>query len=141
MIENISHNNVILAIIIRAKYEKEGIEFFTPNNFSQQLGYMKHPKGYVINPHTHNIVPREVNLTQEVLYIKKGVIRVDFYETNQNYISSSILKTGDVILLANGGHGFEMMEETVMIEIKQGPYLEEEDKIRFKPTSKNIIIK
>ena len=141
MIENISHNNITLAIIIRAKYEKEGIEFFTPNDFSQQLGYMKHPKGYVISPHTHNIVPRKVNLTQEVLYIKKGIVRVDFYEASQNYISSSILKTGDVILLANGGHGFEMIQETEMIEIKQGPYLEEEDKIRFKPKLKNIIIK
>tara|TARA_Y100001954_G_C15499698_1_gene449222 strand:- start:20 stop:445 length:426 start_codon:yes stop_codon:yes gene_type:complete len=141
MLEKITKDKIILAIIIRASYKKKGVEFFTPNDFSQQLGFMKHPKGYVINPHTHNIVPREVNLTQEVLYVKKGIVRVDFYELNQNYISSSILKTGDVILLANGGHGFEMIEETEMIEIKQGPYLEEEDKIRFKPKSRNIIIK
>jgi hypothetical protein len=140
MIENIIHNKIKLAIIIRAKYEKDGIEFFTPNDFSQQLGYMKHSKGYIISPHTHNIVPREVKLTQEVLYLKKGKIRVDFYENNQNYIKSTILKTGDIILLANGGHGFEMIEETEMIEIKQGPYLEEEDKIRFEPTTKKIII-
>ena len=141
MIEYITHKNIKLAIIIRAKFEKKGIEFFTPNDFSQQLGYMKHSKGYVISPHTHNIVPREVKLTQEVLYLKKGKSRVDFYENNQNYIKSTILNTGDVILLANGGHGFEMIEETEMIEIKQGPYLEEEDKIRFEPTKKNIIIK
>ena len=141
MVENITNNNIILAIIIRAKYEKNGIEFFTPNDFSQQLGYMKHSKGYVISPHTHNIVKREVKLTQEVLYIKKGKIRVDFYENNQNYIKSTILTSGDVILLADGGHGFEMIEETEMIEVKQGPYLEEEDKIRFEPTTKNISIK
>ena len=141
MIEKIHNKNKLLAIIIRADFEKDGIEFFTPNNFSQQLGYMKHSKGYVINPHTHNIVPRNVTLTQEVLYIKKGTVRVDFYENNQTYLKSSILKTGDVILLAAGGHGFEMIEETEMIEIKQGPYLEEEDKVRFEPTTKNIIIK
>lgn len=140
MVENITNNNIILAIIIRAKYEKNGIEFFTPNDFSQQLGYMKHSKGYVISPHTHNIVKREVKLTQEVLYIKKGKIRVDFYENNQNYIKSTILTTGDVILLADGGHGFEMIEETEMIEIKQGPYLEEEDKTRFEPATKKIVI-
>jgi mannose-6-phosphate isomerase-like protein (cupin superfamily) len=140
MIENVIHKNIKLAIIIRAKFEKKGIEFFTPNDFSQQLGYMKHSKGYVISPHTHNIITREVKLTQEVLYIKKGEIRVDFYENNQNYIKSTILNTGDVILLANGGHGFEMIKETEMIEIKQGPYLEEEDKIRFEPTTKKIII-
>ena len=140
MIENFIHKNIKLAIIIRAKFEKKGIEFFTPNDFSQQLGYMKHSKGYIISPHTHNIIPREVKLTQEVLYIKKGKIRVDFYENNQNYIKSTILNTGDVILLADGGHGFEMIEETEMIEVKQGPYLEEEDKIRFKPTTKKIVI-
>jgi len=141
MIENIINNNTTLAIIIRASYQNDGIEFFTPDNFPQQLGYMKHEKGYVINPHTHNIVPRNVTLTQEVLYIKKGTVRVDFYEKDQTYLKSSILKTGDVILLADGGHGFEMIEETEMIEVKQGPYLEEEDKIRFEPTTKNIIIK
>ena len=140
MVEKIVNNKITLAIIIRANYKKEGIEFFTPNDFSQQLGYMKHSKGYIISPHTHNIIPREVKLTQEVLYIKKGKIRVDFYENNQNYIKSTILTTGDVILLADGGHGFEMIEETEMIEVKQGPYLEEEDKIRFEPTTKKIVI-
>ena len=114
MIEHIIHKNKKLAIIIRAKFEKKGVEFFTPNDFSQQLGYMKHSKGYIISPHTHNIIPREVKLTQEVLYIKKGKIRVDFYEKNQTYLKSSILKTGDVILLADGGHGFEMIEETAI---------------------------
>jgi len=80
---------------------------------------MKHGKGHIIDPHTHNIVPRNVNLTQEVLYVKKGAVRVDFYDKAQNYLESSIIKTGDVILLADGGHGFEMLEETEMIEIKQ----------------------
>lgn len=141
MIRQIKDGNNILAIIIGANYKKKGIEFFTPNDFSQQLGYMNHSKGYVISPHTHNIVSREVKLTQEVLYIKKGKIRVDFYDKSKTYLKSSILKTGDVILLADGGHGFEMLEETEMIEVKQGPYLEEEDKIRFEPTKKNIIIK
>ena len=141
MIDKITNKNIILAIIIRADFQKEGIEFFTPDNFSQQLGYMKREKGYIINPHTHNIVPRNITLTQEVLYIKKGTVRVDFYEKDQTYLKSTIVKTGDVILLADGGHGFEMLEESEMIEVKQGPYLEEEDKIRFKPTTKNIIIK
>ena len=85
MIQNIIHNKIIFAIIIRSNYEKNGIEFFTPNDFSQQLGYMKHSKGHVISPHTHNIIPREVTLTQEVLYIKKGRIRVDFYENNHDF--------------------------------------------------------
>lgn len=131
MIENITHKNLLLSVIIRAEYHKEGISFFTPDNFSQQLGYMNRPQGYVIPPHVHNLVPREVSLTQEVLYIKSGKVRVDFYDDDKNYLQSSILQKGDVILLAHGGHGFEMLEQSEMIEIKQGPYCGEEDKVRF----------
>jgi hypothetical protein len=139
MIKKITHKNTVLAIIIYSTYSKEGIEFFTPVDYSQQLGYMNHPSGYIIKPHTHNIVPREVTLTQEVLYIKSGKVRVDFYNQEQDYIESTIIQTGDVILLAAGGHGFEMLEKTQMIEIKQGPYIEEEDKIRFEPISSKEI--
>ncbi len=131
MIENIIYKNLLLSVIIRAEYKKEGISFFTPDNFSQQLGYMNRPQGYVIPPHVHNLVPRKVSLTQEVLYIKSGKVRVDFYDDDKNYLQSSILLQGDVILLAHGGHGFEMLEQSEMIEIKQGPYCGEEDKVRF----------
>lgn len=133
MIERIEHNNILLAIIIRSNYKKEGISFFTPNDFSQQLGYMNRKKGYVIEPHVHNLVERKVTLTQEVLYIKSGKVKVDFYDDDQNYLENRVVETGDVILLAHGGHGFEILEDAEMIEIKQGPYVGEEDKLRFKP--------
>ncbi|MBI4929791.1 MAG: hypothetical protein HY841_03440 [Bacteroidetes bacterium] len=132
MIEQIKHDNQLLAIIIPSKFEKQGIHFFTPNEFSQQLAYMNRPAGYVIEPHIHNPVPREVTYTQEVLFIKSGKLRIDFFDNDKKYLQSKILKTGDVILLASGGHGFEMLEPTEMIEVKQGPYIGEEDKTRFK---------
>lgn len=140
MIENYTHNGLKLAIIIRANYKKEGIEFFTNDDDSQQLGYMNRQEGYIIAPHRHNIVPREVHLTQEVLVIKSGKIRVDFYDNDQNYIESSILYQGDVILLADGGHGFKMLEPTEMIEVKQGPYCGERDKVRFESVADNQVI-
>ena len=131
-IKQIEHNGKILAIIISNDYSKDGVEFFTPNDFSQQLAYMKHPKGKRIDAHTHNIVPREVSYTKEVLVIRKGKLRVDFYEDDQTYIESHIVNQGDIILVAFGGHGFECLEEVEMVEIKQGPYLGEQDKVRFK---------
>lgn len=131
LIKKIEHNNKTLAIIIKNEYSKDGVEFFTPNDFSQQLAYMKHPKGKRIDAHTHNVIPREVSYTKEVLIIRKGKLRVDFYEDNQTYIESHIIENGDIILLAYGGHGFECLEEVEMIEIKQGPYLGEQDKVRF----------
>jgi hypothetical protein len=135
MIERITHEGDLLAIIIRKEYSAEGITFFTPADFSQQLAYMSHPKGKCIEPHIHNIVKREVLYTKEVLVIKKGKIRADFYTDERNYICSSALGTGDIILLASGGHGFEMLEDTEMYEIKQGPYAGENDKTRFVPKS------
>jgi len=139
MIEQINHQGKLLALILRANYRADGIEFFTPNDFSQQLGYMNRPKGYVIPPHVHNPVAREVQFTKEVLFIRSGRVRVDFYDDNQNYLESRILNLGDIVLLAFGGHGFEMLETSEMIEVKQGPYAGEEDKTRFLPVPSNQI--
>ena len=130
-IYHIKHNEELLAIIISSNFKKEGIEFFTPNDFSQQLGYMKRPKGYKIKPHIHNDIPRSVNYTQEVLFIKSGKVKVNFYSNEKIYLESKILHQGDIILLAKGGHGFEILEDSEMIEVKQGPYSGEIDKTRF----------
>lgn len=131
MVENIEHNGKLLAIIVRKDYEKSGIHFFTPDCFSQQLAYMRHPPGKCIAPHRHNPVLREVHYTQEVLVIKKGRLRIDFFDDGECYLESRLLEAGDVILLAEGGHGFEVIEALEMIEIKQGPYVGDADKTRF----------
>ncbi len=131
MIERIVHKHQELALIIRHSFHKEGVEFFTPSDLSQQLAYMQHPAGKVIDAHVHNPVPREVHFTQEVLFIRRGKLRVDFYDDDQTYLESRILEAGDVILLAAGGHGFEVLEALEMIEVKQGPHVGEGDKTRF----------
>jgi hypothetical protein len=131
MIKKIYDGDNLLAIIVSNNYDESGIHFFTPDDFSQQLAYMKHPKGKTIIPHVHNRVPRQVEYTQEVLFIKSGKIRVDFYDMKQKYLESHILSQHDVILLIKGGHGFEVLEEIEMFEIKQGPYVGENDKTRF----------
>jgi hypothetical protein len=129
--EHIESNGKLLAVIIGAAYREPGIRFFTPNEFSQQLAFMRHPAGKLIAPHVHNPVPRQVQFTQEVLFIRKGKLRADFYDTDQRYLESRILGAGDVILLIQGGHGFEVLEEVEMIEVKQGPYVGDHDKTRF----------
>jgi mannose-6-phosphate isomerase-like protein (cupin superfamily) len=133
MTEDILHKGKLLALILRTSFRADGIRFFTPDDFSQQLGYMNRPRGYVIPPHVHNAVTRSVHYTKEVLFIKSGKVRVDFYDDEQNYLESRILGAGDVILLAFGGHGFEMLEASEMIEVKQGPYAGDADKTRFAP--------
>lgn len=134
MIETIQDDNSnTLAIIVRASYDKSGITFVTPDDYSQQLAYMHHPKGHVILPHIHNIVKREILYTKEALIIKKGIVRCDFYSDDKEYLKSTVIETGDVLLLVSGGHGFECLEETEMLEVKQGPYAGENDKVRFEP--------
>lgn len=128
----IEHDGQVIAVIIKADFEKDGIEFFTPDYYSQQLAYMKRPKGYVIAAHTHNEVHREVFNTLETLFIRKGRVRVDLYTPEKEFLESVELSAGDVILLASGGHGFIMLEEAEMIEVKQGPYAGDGDKVRFK---------
>ena len=115
--------NVILCHIVRALYSPAKTEFFTPDNYSQQLGIIKYPTGGIIKPHYHNKVAREVFFTQEVLVIRKGKVKVNLFSNQSlDFVTSVILNEGDTILLASGGHGFEMMEDTEMLEIKQGPY-------------------
>lgn len=138
--EKIELDGKILGVIIRANFKQDGIAFFTPDTFSQQLGYMNRPNDYVIAPHVHNLVERKVELTQEVLIVRSGKVRVDFYDDDCHYIESRIIQTGDVCLLANGGHGFKVLEQAEMVEVKQGPYCGEMDKIRFEPISDEQVI-
>jgi hypothetical protein len=131
--EEIATDNQLLAIIVRGGFDEPGIQFFTPNNLSQQLASMSYRAGRVIPAHTHNPVTREVTYTQETLFIRKGKVRVDFFTDARKYVTSRILCAGDVILLVSGGHGFEILEELNMVEVKQGPYAGDADKTRFEP--------
>ena len=130
-VEQIKTSDQVIAIIIRKEFTKEGIEFFTPDAFSQQLAYMKRKKGDIVQEHVHILQPREITYAQETLFIKAGHVRVDLFTDDRAYLTSRELKTGDTILLAAGGHGLEFLEETELIEVKQGPYAGDQDKERF----------
>ena len=133
----------MLALIVRGKYRnKKGITFFTPNESTQQFGYMKHKKNYVIKPHLHKKRVTKISYTTEVILLLKGIIRVDFYNSLKKYLFSKILKPKDIIMLVHGGHGFKILKNVEMIEIKQGPYSLSKDKIKFeKIDEKKIKIK
>lgn len=138
-VETIRYLNKIICIIVRSFHDREGIEFFTPEDFSQQLAYMKRPLGHLVEPHIHNPVRRDVFNTQEVLFVKSGKVRADFFNEEMIYLESRILRPGDVILLASGGHGFEMLEDTELVEVKQGPFCGDKDKTRFNSVDANLI--
>ncbi|MDD5222744.1 MAG: hypothetical protein PHE84_02035 [bacterium] len=135
-LEYLYHEEELYCVVLRDNYKNDSITFFTPDTFSQQLGYLPHKKGNIILPHKHRISKREILYTQEALLIKSGAVKVNFYDKTHAFTGSEILKSGDVILLCSGGHGFEILEDSVMVEIKQGPYVGEVDKERFEGVEK-----
>jgi hypothetical protein len=143
MVEKIYHKKKLYALIVRAKFrKKKGISFFTPNDTNQQFGYMKHDKGHLIKPHKHKKRATKIFYTTEVIIIFKGSLRVDFYDQKQKYLFSKIIKEKDIIMLVHGGHGFKVLKNVEMIEVKQGPYNLIKDKIKFnKIDEKKIRIK
>ena len=132
-VDEVRAGEQLIALIIRASYQADGVAFFTDRSLSQQLGYMRRSKGYVIGAHVHNKVHRDVEYTQEVLIVRKGRLRVDLYDAEHRFLTDRVLEPGDIILLASGGHGFEMLEEVEMVEVKQGPYTPSDDKTFFTP--------
>ena len=132
-IERFCADDSLLALVVRADFKADGIAFFTEQDSSQQLGYMNREAGYEVQPHFHKSLRKEVHATQEVLFIRTGSCQLDLYGNSKSVRVSTILRQGDVVLLADGGHGLVMLEQTEIIEVKQGPYAGDDDKVRFNP--------
>jgi len=121
----------LLATVVRAFADPPGITFITDNNASFQLGLMNRPQGEHIVAHHHREQIRTITDTQEVLVIRRGHLRAHFFDHSLSYVASVDLHQGDVALLQSGGHCFDVIEGVSLLELKQGPFLPTEDKIRF----------
>ena len=140
MIENIIHGKKQYALIVRSRFrQKEGINFFTDKHATQQFGYMKHKKNHLIMPHKHNKRLTKILITTEVIILFKGILRVDFYGKKNEYLFSKKVYAGDIIMLVNGGHGFKVLKNVEMLEVKQGPYSLAADKVKFNKTDEKKI--
>ena len=140
-VEEIIHEGNLYALIVRKDFHEPGIHFFTPANFSEQLAYIAHPAGHQIRAHAHRDVSRDVVRTLEVLVVRKGRLRIDLFTPRDEYIESHVVGAGDVVLLAYGGHGFEVIEDCEMFEVKQGPYLGGDDKRPLAPGAPDSVPK
>jgi len=130
-IREITKDGQIYAIILKKECDRPGVNFLTPDEFSQQLGLLQHDKGKVIDRHRHKLVKREIFHTQEVLVILSGRIQVELYDDERRHLETFILEGGDSILLARGGHRIVVLEPSKIIEVKQGPYAGFDDKEYF----------
>lgn len=129
--EHILWNGRPLCYIIRAAVNPEKTTFLTPPEFKQQVGFVVYPAGGAIVPHLHLPLERHLVGTSEVLIIKRGRCLLDVYSDNKELVATRELREGDLMLMVGGGHGFRMLEETVFLEVKQGPYLDVVEKERF----------
>ncbi len=131
MVETIENNGTVFALILRKNIKTEGVNFFSSKDMSLQLGILEHKEGARIKPHIHKPTKKIINNVQEVLHVEHGAIRCNFYDNDGKKVESTLLREGDTILLISGGHGFNIMENSKIFEVKQGPYSGVEDDKAF----------
>jgi hypothetical protein len=130
-VETVSHDGVVLCILVRAYPVPDKSEFYTPNDYNLQVGNIVYPAGSAIPRHSHRPVTRTVSGTSEVLVVQRGRMLIDLYDGNKNLVTTREMSVGDVVALVSGGHGFRLIEDTVLLEVKQGPYSGVQEKDRF----------
>lgn len=133
LIETFTYEGKTLAILLRAGFDQPGLNFITPDTFPMQVAQMRHPAGKIIEPHLHNPVNHTITQTQEVILVKDGRVRLDLFGPDRQPAGSVELLAGDLVILSEGGHGFAMLEESTMVEVKQGPYVGPHEKTKFDP--------
>ena len=129
--ESINWQEQPLAYIIRAGLSPASTTFLTPDEFNFQLGFVVYPAGGEVKRHLHKKLVRHIVGTSEVIIVRKGQCEIDIYNDEREMIATRRLGVGDLVLTINGGHSFRMQEDTVLLEVKQGPYTGTDEKDQF----------
>lgn len=131
-------NGELLAVVVASNTTADGITFLTDSSDQFQVGLLGWPADHVIDAHTHVQLDRTISRTSEVLFVRSGAVKMSLYTDGGSHLIDHELRTGDVVVLLAGGHGFTMLEPSQLVEIKQGPYLGEKEKIRFEAAISDI---
>jgi hypothetical protein len=131
LVERVFWKEKCLAYIIRASFLPERTTFLTPSDYKQQVGFIVYPAGGVIQRHIHKPLERHLVGTSEVLIVRQGCCEVDLYDDERQLVATRELREGDIMLMVGGGHGFRILDDTVLFEVKQGPYTGVDEKERF----------
>lgn len=121
-VELIEDDSELIAVVIKAAFEPSRTQFVTQVDAEQQIGFIVYRAGGTINPHEHRPMPRQIETTSETLVVRRGKLEAALYNRHRELVASRLLEAGDVLVLVSGGHGFRMKEDTVLLEVKQGPY-------------------
>jgi hypothetical protein len=130
-IETITDGEETLAYVVRASNAPDRTLFVTPDDCVQQVGFVVHSAGSEVQRHFHLPVERKIVGTPEVLVVRQGRCEMDVYDRDQRFVATTELAPGDVMVMVSGGHGFRMQEDTILLEVKQGPYFGPDEKRQF----------
>jgi hypothetical protein len=130
-VQTVGKGDAVFAYVVRADLEPEATTFVTHDDCIQQVGFVVHRAGSEVRRHFHLPVQREIVGTPEVLVVRSGRCEMDVYDDNQQLVGTCELSAGDVMIMVGGGHGFRMLEDTVLLEVKQGPYYGANEKTYF----------
>jgi uncharacterized protein with PhoU and TrkA domain len=130
-VEHIVASGQSLAYVIRAEIDPKKTTFLTPPELKQQVGFVVYPAGGEVKRHVHRALERHLVGTSEVIIVRKGLCEIDIYDDRRNLVATRELRPGDIMLMTGGGHGFRMREDTVLLEVKQGPYTGIDEKEHF----------
>ena len=126
-----TEDKVLTTIIIRADYRPSETTFITSPDLAQQVGFVVYPPGGVIKRHIHKNVDRQNISSSEALFVRQGRLEIDIYDAKRNLLATRQLNAGDFVLMVSGGHGFRILESTILLEVKLGPYGGAQDKELF----------
>jgi hypothetical protein len=130
-VERVEVDGRLAALIVRASFLPSQTTFLTPDDLGLQVGLVSYPANGAVPRHRHKRQVRRVNMTCEALFVRRGRAILDLYDDAGALAAERELGPGDTVLLTGGGHGVRMLADTVLLEVKQGPYLGLEDKERF----------
>lgn len=132
MIERIqSSTGRLLATVVRADFHPDTTTFVTSDDLPMQVGFVVYAAGGEIQRHTHRPIERSLVGTSETLVVREGRCTVEIYDVDRALVATVELGRGDLVSFVAGGHGFRMSEDTVLLEVKQGPYTGQEEKEQF----------
>ncbi len=110
------------AIFFRGNIHTDGVRFLTQQTDEFQLGVMERKAGYEVKPHMHPEVNRALVGTSEFLYVESGRMKVTVFDEEWAVLAEEELTSGEFLLFFRGGHAVTMLEDTRLLEVKQGPY-------------------
>lgn len=123
MLEKVTVDRKLCALIIRNTVDVKSSTFFSPRDLNLQIAIFKRKKNFVELPHYHKQIARKINRVEQFLFITKGQMVVDFFNQKKLFVKSKRLGKGDGILIISGTHSVRITRSCKAISIKQGPFL------------------